>query len=85
MTEKVLACGQALWVLFFLPAPPLERKGELAYRLRRSYYGKRGLIEKAVREGFLRFVRGEENGTRCFKIKSLKAPTFWWGYSQVTV
>ena len=32
---------------------------------------------------FVRFARGEKNGTRCFKIKSLKAPTFWWGYSQV--
>jgi len=32
---------------------------------------------------FVRFARGEENGTSCFKMKSLKAPTFWWGYFQV--
>lgn len=30
---------------------------------------------------FVWFARGKENGTRCFKIKYLKAPTFWWGYS----
>lgn len=48
----------ALSVLFLFSAPPPERNGELARGLRRSYYGKWGLIDKVVREGFYDLLGG---------------------------
>ena len=53
--KKVLA-----WVIFLFPAPPPERNGELARKLRRSYYGKWGFIEKVLREGLYDLHGGGE-------------------------
>lgn len=66
-SRKVLACKQTLWVLFLFPVPPPERNGELARGLRRSYYGKWGLIEKAVREGLYDLHGGRRTGQGALK------------------